>query len=132
MSTEIPQPSEIEKFEEQFRSSLGKAVDLLETQGSEGYVALDPLLFEIGETTVDEMSYKEKGAIGRAVWDYFGLPTGRTFLTNRVRTYTSQSKIHEEINVRVYPTSIEDVFVHELVFKDGQKRFVIGREEVEI
>lgn len=132
MSTEIPYQSEIEKFEEQFRSSLGDAVNLLETQGPEGYVPLDPLLFELGETTIDEMSYAEKGAIGRAVWNYFDLPKGKAFVDNRVRTYTSQSKIHEEINVRVYPTSIEDVFVHELVFKDGQKRFVIGGGEVEI
>lgn len=132
MTTEIPNQSDVEKFEEEFRSSLGESVDLLETQGPQGYVAIDPLLFSLGETTIDEMSPHEKGAIGRAVWSYFGLPKGRAFIPNRVRTYNSYSEIHGDIKVRVYRSSFEDVFMHELVFKDGQKRFVIGRQDVEI
>ncbi len=117
--------------ENRIRLVIPDVVELASLTGDE--IALEPITLGLAESTVEEMSTSDKGALGRAIWKYFGLTSGGGLKNQMIEEQIydiQEGNVPGVVRERTYKTNIPSVLLHELLFQDGQKRFTVSvREE---
>lgn len=129
MDKEIEDISHIEKLKQEFLEALPSAIELAELTGDK--VPLEPSTLGLGEQTIEDLSISERAAIGQAIWSFLKMPKGQALMEHLVEENYIQAPegatIPGEIRERTFSTGLEGTFLHELLFSDGQKRFMVSK-----
>lgn len=131
MENEKVSDEQLEKFSEGFRIGLSDLLELLEVS-CEDPLAIDPYSMGIDERNFEQLSAQEKAEAEKLIYEMLGLET-ENLSRLKTREYVSETSgdatIPGEIKVSVFNTNIEGVYLQELVFADGEKRFVLGPDK---
>lgn len=119
---------QLEVFKENFKNGLGDLLELLEIS-PDAPLPPDPYSLGFDERTFEDLDRQEKEAAQEILYQQLGLDPERLD-DFKVREYISkapdQARVPGKISVVVYRTNKEDVFLQELTFEDGEKRWVVG------
>lgn len=119
---------ETEEFRVNFRAGVDDLVDLIESMPGLD-LALDPLTMGFDERGWEELTSDEKRAAEEIINQkfQFGLDGQLRRKIREYKTFPSdRATVPGEIRVLVYETEYENIFLHEFLFVDGEKRWKIG------
>lgn len=123
--------AEFENHNEEFREAFGKGLDdllnLLEVAGDTP-LPVDPSSMGVDERTFEELSEAEKKLAQGVIYERLGLDPDK-LPEAKVRDYTTQAPEQGEIQVTVFRTNNEELFLQELTFADGEKRYMLGPDQ---
>lgn len=119
---------QLEEFKENFRAGLVETLDFFLELTPDAPIPPDPLSMGFDERTLEELNRSELAVVQEVLYQELGLePAIENF---KVREYVAPPSegdtVPGEVEVSVYKTNREGVFLQELFFKDGQKRWVFG------
>ena len=93
---------------------------------------IDPFSMGFDERTMEELSLAEKEAARQIIYQVLDLEPDR-IEEAKLRKYTTHlpegDLVSGEIQVEVFRTNIEDIFLQELTFLDGGRRWLIGPDQ---
>jgi hypothetical protein len=123
-------------LEQEFKKALESAdVYWEEAYGfTKEHLSLDPTTLGLDgyeDKNIDQISVDEKAVVGKTIWKYFGLPHGKNIKDPDVmvdeKKYPADedARVEGEIRKRVFRTNRENILIHELLFSDKQKRFLL-------
>ena len=112
----------------QIKDAIPGAVELAELTGEQFPIEPNSLGLVV-EDTIEEMDTAYKGALGKAVWEYFGLPKGKSLANELLEENSLEVNVGRSpgmVRERVYKTNDQNTKLHEMLFPDGQKRFTVS------
>jgi hypothetical protein len=124
MSEEDKIGNRLEAFRDELRLGFDLTFELLEEYWLGEVLPVDPFSMGIGERTFEELGEEEKNVVKQVMLMELGLDD-EELEKAKVREYEDPNK---RFRASVYRTNREDkgIFLHELVFADGEKRWAIG------
>lgn len=119
---------QLEEFKENFREGLITSLEFAAEFTPDAPIPPDPLSMGFDERTLEEISRNELAVVQEVLYQELGLePAIENF---KVREYVASpsegATVPGEVEVYVYKTNREGIFLQELLFKDGQKRWMFG------
>lgn len=124
MSEEDKIGNRLEAFRDELKLGFDLTFELLEEYWPGEILPVDPFSMGIGERTLEELGEEEKNVIEQVMLMELGLD-GEELEKAKVREYEGPSG---KFRASVYKTNREDkgIFLHKLVFTDGERRWAIG------
>jgi len=122
-------PEEISRLEE-FRQRYGQELDELLEMGfyDTDLLPPDPSSMGIGETNLEDLGIEEINIVKETLFRRLGVvPSDPEQLHREYSSEAPQeSKAPGRINVRVFKTKTDGLYLQEMNFSDNQQRFVLG------
>ncbi len=124
MSEEDKVENRLEAFRNELKLSFDLAFELLEEHWPGEILPVDPFSMGIGERTFEELEEEERNVVEQVMFMELGLD-GEELEKAKVREYEDSNG---KFRASVYRTNREDkeIFLHKLVFTDGERRWAIG------
>ncbi len=126
MSEQNKESQELAAFGENFRAGLNDLLELLAV--SPDPLPPDPASMGFDERTLEELSPAEKALVQQILYQTLGvdpLVKSREYMTQAPQEAT----VPGEVLVWVYPTNQEGIVLQEMMFLDGDKRWVLGPDQ---
>ena len=116
------------EFLENYRNGIGDVLEMLEFD-PETPLSPDPLSMGFDERTMEELTVREKQDMEEILFEEL-IGDQEQVDASTVRTYQSQAPEQAAapgtIDVSVFHTKHEEVFLQQMTSADGEKRFVVG------
>lgn len=132
MSEREEKRENLEAFREKFKAGLEETLELAEM--FQETLPIDPYSMGIEERTFEELSPEEKIIARQVIFSELGLNAenlGESILREYITTASEDATAPGKIKVSVFKIGGENegIFLQELTFSDGEKRWVVGPDQ---
>lgn len=123
---------QLEIFRENFSKGLAEKILIYERYnltGEDYFQTIDPNDMFIEERFLNELSPQEKQIIGDELFRQLGIkdhPDRHKLRQYSVFNPVEGEEFPEQIDVQVYSTEKETIYLHEFIFPDHDKQWIIG------
>lgn len=125
---QIPsQETNLETFRTTYRECIKEILQDVEDQTYDFPVPPHPHLLDRYSRTFDDFTQEELAVAQDELYKELGI-VSEAKGDRLLRSYESADPNFpdKKINISIYKTSVENVFLHELTYQDGQTRWVVG------